>query len=63
MYSNVTHHPATTETRLYSRLAKEASYTDKCPVEFLIWPVDDSQKNPFQNLWNKDRVLREEKRC
>ena len=26
-----------------SRLANVAYYTDKCPVEFWIWPVDDSK--------------------
>ena len=28
-----------------SRLAKKACYTDKCPVQFSIWPVDNSKKD------------------
>ena len=47
------HHPVTLKTCVSLRvagLAKVAYYTDKCPVQFSIWPVEDSKESSWTSI-------------
>ena len=52
--STVTHHPTTRKTGVSLFVADWlkylASYSDKCSVQFLIWPVDDSKKSSWISI-------------